>query len=154
NGRIARAIADMQLARVDKSVQRFYSMSAQIRKERNEYYDILENTQKGTLDITDWVIWFLKCLDRAITATDETLAEVMRKAKFWEKNSSRFNDRQKMMLNKLLDGFDGKLTSSKWAKIAKCSSDTAVRDINDLVNRGILMKEPGGGRSTSYILPV
>lgn len=154
NGRVARAITDLQLARADHSTQRFYSMSAQIKKERNKYYDILESTQKGTMDITDWLVWFLQCLDRAITATDDTLAEVMRKAKFWEKYSSGFNDRQKLMLNKLLDGFDGKLTSSKWAKIAKCSSDTAVRDLNDLVNRGILTKEAGGGRSTSYFLPV
>lgn len=152
NGRIARAITDMQLARADNSNQRFYSMSAQIRKERNEYYDILENTQKGTLDITQWLAWFLRCLDRAITATDETLAVVMKKARFWEKHLQGFNSRQKMMLNKLLDGFEGKLTSSKWAKIAKCSSDTAVRDINDLIERGVLVKEPGGGRSTSYVL--
>jgi Fic family protein len=152
NGRVARAITDMQLARTDKSTQRFYSMSAQIRKERADYYNILESTQKGTLDITDWLVWFLNCLDRAIEATDETLAEVMKKAKFWEKNSQGFNDRQKMMLNKLLDGFEGKLTSSKWAKIAKCSSDTAVRDMNDLLTRGVLMREPEGGRSTSYLL--
>lgn len=152
NGRITRAITDMQLARTDKSAQRFYSMSAQIRKERTEYYDILESTQKGTLDITDWLVWFLNCLDRAIDATDETLAEVIKKAKFWDKYPQGFNDRQKIMLNKLLNGFEGKLTSSKWGKIAKCSSDTAVRDINDLVTRGVLMKESGGGRSTSYIL--
>lgn len=153
NGRIARAIADMQLARADASNQRFYSMSAQIKKERNAYYDILEKTQKGTIDITAWLEWFLTCLDRAISATDETLAVVMKKARFWEKHVSVFfNDRQKMMLNKLLDGFEGKLTSSKWAKIAKCSSDTAVRDINDLLNRKILEKEAAGGRSTNYIL--
>lgn len=152
NGRIARAITDMQLARADNSTQRFYSMSAQIRKERNEYYDILENTQKGSLDITQWLAWFLRCLDRAITATDETLAVVMKKARFWEKHPNRFNNRQKLMLNKLLDGIEGKLTSSKWAKIAKCSSDTAVRDINDLIDRGVLVKEAGGGRSTSYVL--
>jgi len=153
NGRIARAIADMQLARSDGSSQRFYSMSAQIRKERNAYYDILEKTQKDSLDITIWLEWFLKCLDRALVATDETLAIVMKKATFWERHSSiSLNDRQKMMLNKLLDGFDGKLTSSKWAKIAKCSSDTAVRDINDLLQKEVLVKEAAGGRSTSYIL--
>lgn len=152
NGRIARAITDMQLARADNSNQRFYSMSAQIRKERNEYYDILESTQKGTLDITSWLNWFLGCLDRSITATDETLAAVMKKAKFWEKHLSGLNDRQSMMLNKLLDGFDGKLTSSKWAKITKTSSDTAIRDINDLVGKGVLSKEASGGRSTSYII--
>jgi len=153
NGRTARAIADMQLARADESNQRFYSMSAQIRKERKEYYDILEKTQKSDLDITGWLQWFLDCLDRALLATDETLAVVMRKAKFWEKHATQsFNDRQTFMLNKLFDGFFGKLTSSKWATIAKCSSDTAVRDINDLVDRGILVKEPAGGRSTSYQL--
>lgn len=153
NGRIARAIADMQLARADGSNQRFYSMSAQIRKERNEYYEILEKTQKGGLDITEWLQWFLDCLDRALLATDETLAGVMRKAKFWEKYATEsFNDRQAVMLNKLFDGFFGKLTSSKWAAIAKCSSDTAIRDINDLVDRGILVKESAGGRSTSYQL--
>ncbi|MBC7851341.1 MAG: Fic family protein [Chitinophagaceae bacterium] len=153
NGRVARAIADMQLARSDGNNQRFYSMSAQIRKERNAYYAILEETQKNGLDITAWLDWFLGCLDRALMATDETLAVVMQKATFWEKYSSvSFNARQTVMLNKLLDGFDGKLTSSKWAKIAKCSSDTAIRDINDLVQKGILIKEPGGGRSTTYIL--
>ncbi|WP_177230566.1 Fic family protein [Chitinophaga sp. CF118] len=153
NGRIARAITDMQLARADKSQQRFYSMSAQIRIERNNYYDILEKTQKGTLDITSWLQWFLSCLDRAIGATDTTLATVMRKARFWENPTSQtVNDRQKLMLNKLLDGFHGKLTSSKWATIAKTSQDTAIRDIQDLIERGLLVKELAGGRSTSYIL--
>ncbi len=153
NGRIARAIADVQLARSDGSSQRFYSMSAQIRKERNDYYDILEKTQKESLDITIWLEWFLNCLDRSLLAINETLAVVLKKATFWEKYSSiSFSDRQKMMLNKLLDGFDGKLTSSKWAKTAKCSSDTAVRDINDLIQKGALIKETAGGRSTHYIL--
>jgi len=153
NGRIARAIADMQLARSDGSNQRFYSMSAQIRKERNAYYDILESTQKGSHDITAWLQWFLSCLDRALLTTDETLAVVMKKAKFWEKNKVvSFNERQKIMLNKLLDGFEGKLNSSKWSKITKCSSDTAVRDINDLLQKNILAKEAAGGRSTSYVL--
>ena len=153
NGRIARTIADMQLARSDDSKQRFYSMSAQIRKERNAYYDILEKAQKDTLDITDWLEWFLNCLNRALLATDETLTVVLQKARFWEKHAGKtFNDRQKMMLIKLLDSFEGKLTSSKWAKIAKCSSDTAIRDINDLVKKEILTKEDGGGRSTSYLL--
>jgi len=153
NGRIARAIGDMQLARAEGSTQRFYSLSAQIRNERNAYYDILEQTQKETLDITAWLEWFLGCLDRALTATGDTLDAVMKKARFWETHAgTNFNSRQKMMLNKLLDGFVGKLTSSKWAKMAKCSSDTAIRDINDLVNQGILTKEPAGGRSTSYIL--
>ncbi|HEY9261712.1 Fic family protein, partial [Chitinophaga sp.] len=141
------------LARSDKSSLRFYSMSAQIRKERNAYYNILEKTQKGSLDITAWLEWFLSCLDRALVASDETLSIVMGKAKFWEKYKSHpFNERQKMMLNKLLDGFTGKLTNAKWAKIAKCSSDTALRDINDLLQQEVLMKEPAGGRSTSYVL--
>lgn len=154
NGRIARAITDMQLARADNSNQRFYSMSAQIRKERNEYYDILESTQKATLDITEWLNWFINCLDRAIMATDETLAVVMKKARFWERHATGFNERQKMMINKLLDGFEGKLRSSKWAKIAKCSSDTALRDITDLVERGVLLKDEteGKGKNTSYVL--
>jgi Fic family protein len=155
NGRITRAITDMQLARADRSAQRFYSMSSQIRNERKGYYEILEKTQKGTLDITAWLEWFLNCLDRALANTEETLGVVMRKARFWEKHSTiSFNDRQRTMLNKLLDGFDGKLTSSKWAKITKSSQDSAGRDINDLVERGILVKEPGGGRSTSYLLAI
>jgi len=153
NGRIARAIADMQLARSDESKQRFYSMSAQIRKERNDYYDILEATQKGTLDITTWLEWFFSCLDRALTASDETLEAVMKKAKFWETHSgTRFNGRQQLMLNNLLEHFDGKLTSSKWAKMVKCSHDTALRDIQDLVNQNVLLKDPAGGRSTNYLL--
>ncbi len=153
NGRIARAIADMQLARADGTAQRFYSMSAQIRKERKDYYNILEETQKGTLDITRWIEWFLGCLGRAFASTDETLAVVLKKAKFWERHAeSSFNDRQVLMLNKLLNGFDGKLNSSKWAKIAKCSQDTALRDIKNLMDRKILIKEPSGGRSTSYVL--
>ena len=153
NGRIARAIADMLLARADGSSQRFYSMSSQIRKERNVYYDMLEETQRGSLDITAWLEWFLNCLDRALSGTDEMLGAVMKKAKFWEKNAMlSFNERQRKMLNKLLDGFDGKLNSSKWAKITKSSSDTALRDINNLVERGVLIKESAGGRSTSYEL--
>jgi len=153
NGRIARAIADMQLARADGTSQRFYSMSAQIRKERKEYYDILEATQKGSLDITKWLTWFLQCLDHAVAVTDETLASVLKKARFWEKHrGTSLNDRQRNMLNKLLDGFEVNLNTSKWAKIAKTSQDTALRDIQDLVNKEILEKQAGGGRSTSYIL--
>jgi Fic family protein len=153
NGRIARAITDMQLSRADQSVQRFYSMSSQIRTERKEYYDILENTQKGSLDITLWINWFLDCLDRALAGMDSTLAIIMEKARFWERHSATpLNDRQRVMLNKLLDGFEGKLTSSKWAKITKSSQDSALRDINDLVQRRILVKAPGGSRSTSYVL--
>jgi Fic family protein len=151
NGRIARAIADMQLARADGTAQRFYSMSAQIRIERNAYYDVLENTQKGSLDITEWLMWFLQCLDRAFSATGNTLAAVIKRAKFWEHPATQnLNTRQHLMMNKLLEGFAGKLSSSKWAKIAKCSQDTAIRDIQDLVERGVLVKEAAGGRSTSY----
>lgn len=153
NGRIARAIADLQLARADGSPQRFYSMSAQIRKERKEYYQVLETIQKGSLDITSWLRWFLECLNRSILATDETLSVVLHKARFWEKhNATPLNERQRIMLNKLLDGFEGKLNSSKWAKISKTSTDTALRDIQDLLQKKILVKEVGGGRSTSYIL--
>lgn len=153
NGRIARAIADMQLARADGTTQRFYSMSAQIRKERKEYYDILEATQKGSLDITPWLSWFLQCMDRAITATDITLGAVLKKARFWEKHSATIlNSRQRIILNKLLDGFDGKLNTSKWAKITKSSHDTALRDIQDLIEKQILAKEASGGRSTAYLL--
>ncbi len=153
NGRIARAIADMALARSERSAQRFYSMSAQIRKERNAYYDILEATQKADLDITPWLEWFLGCLGRAFDAAETILEVVFRKARFWEKHSgAAFNDRQRAILNQLLDGFEGKLTSSKWAKLTKCSQDTALRDIEDLLKRGVLVKDAGGGRSTSYSL--
>ncbi len=155
NGRIARAISDMLLAQSDKSTQRFYSMSAQIRIERNQYYDILEKTQKGDLDITDWIVWFLNCLINALKSTDLVLKRVLFKADFWKKNMGiEMNNRQIKLLNKLIDGFDGKLTSSKWAKIAKCSKDSAVRDINDLIHKGILQKEPSGGRSTNYELVI
>ncbi len=153
NGRVARSIADLQLARSDNSAQRFYSMSAQIQLERKQYYDILEKTQKGDLDITEWLVWFLSCLDRALTATDTILATVLTKARYWEFFASKiFNARQKLMLNKLLDGFNGKLNTSKWAKITKVSNDTALRDILDLVNQGVLEKEDAGGRSTNYRL--
>lgn len=155
NGRIARAIADMALARSENSSQRFYSMSAQIRRDRDAYYKTLENTQKGELDVTDWIEWFLACLGRAIDGARETLANVMRKAQFWEAQLGKpFNERQTRILNRLLDGFEGSLTSSKWAKLAKCSQDTANRDIQDLLNRDVLVKNPGGGRSTSYSLAV
>lgn len=153
NGRITRALTDMLLAKADKSNQRFYSMSAQIRIERKEYYEILENTQKGDLDITEWMIWFLNCLINALKSTDSQLVSVLFKADFWTKNASTLiNERQKKLLNNLLDGFDGKLTSAKWAKITKSSKDTAIRDINDLIDKGILQKEAAGGRSTSYEL--
>jgi len=155
NGRIARAIADMSLARSEKSPQRFYSMSAQIRVERNAYYDILEATQKGDLDITAWLAWFLGCLDRAFNGGGVILGTVLRKTQFWQTHAGEpFNERQRKLLNRLLDGFEGKLTSTKWATIAKTSQDTASRDIDDLTRRNILFKEPGGGRSTSYLLVV
>lgn len=166
NGRIARAIADMQLARADGSRERFYSMSAQIRKERNAYYDALDKAQKITnatkdglprqrrgIDITAWLEWFLSCLNRALDITEDTLAGVFKQARFWEIHpAGSLNERQQTMINKLFEGFEGKLTSSKWAKITKCSQDTALRDILDLIEKGILAKDPAGGRSTSYLL--
>jgi Fic family protein len=153
NGRIARAIADLQLARADGSSQRFYSMSAQIQKERNNYYNILESTQKGFLDITIWMNWFLACLNRSLDSTDILLTKVLDKAKFWDRFSTlNLNERQIKILNKLLDGFEGKLTSSKWATLTKCSQDTALRDIQDLISKNLLIKEMAGGRSTSYVL--
>jgi Fic family protein len=153
NGRIGRTIADMLLARADGSSQRFYSMSVQIQKERNSYYHILEKIQKGDLDITEWLEWFLACLDRALSTSEETLTLILTKARYWEIFSGKeISSRQRLMLNKLLDGFEGKLTSSKWAKITKSSHDTALRDIQDLIDKEILVKETSGGRSTSYVL--
>jgi len=155
NGRIARAITDMQLARSDKSSQRFYSMSNQILAERKQYYEILEKTQRGDGDITEWLVWFLSCLERALVNSSKILDAVLVKAGFWEKHSqTQLNERQRSMVNKLFDGFEGKLTSSKWAKITKCSQDTAIRDIQDLINKEILRKEAQGGRSTNYELVV
>ena len=151
NGRIARAIGDMALARSERSAQRFYSMSAQIRRERSDYYTMLERTQKGALDVTPWQEWFLSCLHRAIEGSQDTLGGVLKKARFWERFAQQsLNARQVKLLNRLLDGFEGKLTTSKYAKLTKCSQDTAYRDILDLVERGALRKDPGGGRSTSY----
>jgi Fic family protein len=153
NGRIARAIADLALARSENSPQRFYSMSAQIRQERNAYYDVLEETQKGTMDITLWMGWFLGCLGRAIDGAQTTLSAVLAKARFWERvQGVPLNNRQRLVLNRLLDGFEGKLTTSKYAKLTKCSQDSALRDILQLVERGILVRNPEGGRSTSYAL--
>ena len=153
NGRIARALADMALARSEKTGQRFYSMSAQIRRERNDYYSTLEQTQKDGLDVTRWQSWFITCLLRAIDGAQEMLGVVLDKAHFWERFTKEpLNERQINVLNRLLDGFEGKLTTSKWARLAKCSQDTAYRDILDLVERGALRKAPGGGRSTSYSL--
>lgn len=153
NGRMARAVADMTLARSEHSPQRFYSMSAQIEQERKEYYAHLETCQKGDLDITPWVHWFLSCLGRAIEGADETLSGVLRKTQLWEKiNQEPVHARQRSMINRLLDNFVGKLTTSKYAKLTKCSPDTALRDIQELIRRGILVQNPAGGRSTSYQL--
>ena len=153
NGRIARAIADMVLARSERSPQRFYSMSAQIRQERKAYYDILEATQEGDLDVTHWLEWFLACLSRAFDRAETILAAVLNKARFWERfGAVEFNERQRQIVNQLLNGFEGKLTSSKWAKLAKCSQDTALRDIEDLIQKKVLVKDTAGGRSTSYSL--
>ena len=153
NGRIARALTDMLLAKSDEISQRFYSMSAQISKKRKEYYDILEETQKRTIDITNWLNWFLNCLLDALNSSNQVLGKVIYKHQFWNLNATKLqNERQKLLLNTLLDGFDGKLTSSKWAKIAKCSTDTALRDIQDLIDKNILRKTEAGGRSTGYEL--
>ena len=153
NGRIARAIADMALARSEGSPQRFYSMSSQIRRERAAYYNILERTQKGTTDVTEWMSWFVVCLDRAIEGAGTTLTGVLTKARFWEGIASLpINERQRVVINHLLDGFEGNLTTSRWARTTKCSQDTALRDITDLMERGILVRSPEGGRSTSYAL--
>ena len=153
NGRIARAISDMALARSEDSSQRFYSMASQIRLERRSYYRILERTQKGPPDISEWMEWFLACLGRAIDGAETTLASVLAKARFWQHvEGVHLNGRQRRVLNRLLDGFEGKLTTSKWAKLAKCSQDTALRDITALVNDGILVRSSARGRSTSYSL--
>lgn len=153
NGRIARAVGDLFLARSDGSPQRFYSLSAQIQRERKAYYEVLERTQKRTMDVTEWLSWFLTTLGRAVTSAQSTLDTVLAKARFWQRwAGTPMNERQVKLLNRLLDGFDGKLTSSKWAAIAKCSPDTALRDINELVSLGILAKSEAGGRSTAYEL--
>jgi Fic family protein len=153
NGRIARAIGDLFLSRADKSPQRFYSLSAQIQQERKEYYKILETTQKGSLDITQWLSWFLGTLHRAISEAENNLEVILFKSRFWQQwIGHTFNDRQIKLLQRLLDGFDGKLTSKKWSLIGKCSMDTALRDINELISLGILEKMNSGGRSTNYEL--
>ncbi len=151
NGRMARAIGDMALARADQSKQRFYSLSAQIQKERKDYYVLLEKTQKGNLDATEWLTWFLSCLLRAIQEADQALSAVLAKANFWRLwAGTPFNERQIKVINRMLDGFEGQLTNKKWAAIGKCSSDTALRDINDLMARGVLRPTQAAGRSTSY----
>lgn len=153
NGRIARAVGDLLLARADGSPQRFYSLSAQIQRERKAYYDILERTQKGTLDVTDWLAWFLDALHHAVDQAQHTLDAVLAKARFWQRFAGTpMNERQVKLLNRMLDGFEGKLTTSKWAAIAKCSPDTALRDINELLAHGVLRKAAAGGRSTHYEL--
>jgi Fic family protein len=151
NGRIARTVADMALARSEQSPQRFYSMSAQIQEERTAYYGILEQTQRGTMDVTPWMDWFLGCLSHAIDGAQTTTAAVLSKARFWEAiRGVPLNGRQRLVLNRLLEGFEGKLTSSKWARLTLCSQDTALRDILNLVESRILVRNPEGGRSTSY----
>lgn len=151
NGRIARAIADMALAKADQSKERFYSMSSQIEAERKEYYRQLESQQRGNLDITGWLKWFLDCLDGALSRAEETLECVLNKARLWDTiNRNPVNARQRLIINRMLDGFKGHMNTSKYAKLAKCSNDTALRDIRDLVKRGIFVQNPGGGRSTSY----
>ncbi len=153
NGRITRAITELLLARSDNSVKRFYSMSSQIRIERKQYYEILEKTQKGNSEITNWILWFLECLENSFKSTSELLSKTLLKAEFWKINTKTIlNERQQKMLNQLLDDFDGKLTTSKWGKICKCSQDTALRDIQDLIKKEILQKEKSGGRSTNYEL--
>jgi Fic family protein len=153
NGRIARAVADLALARSEGTPRRFYSMSSQIQVERKAYYETLERTQKGNLNITTWIAWFLGCLDRAFAGSETILASVLRKARFWDSHArNALNDRQRLVVNRLLNGFEGKLTSSKYAALAKCSQDTAARDIEDLSRKGILARDPAGGRSTSYSL--
>ena len=153
NGRIARAIGDIALARSEGSPQRFYSMSSQIRRERTAYYRVLERTQRGTTDVSDWMDWFLACLGRAIDGAETTLAAVLRKARFWERHAVlAINDRQRLVVNRLLDGLEGKLTTSRWARMTRCSQDTALRDITDLMERGVLARSAEGGRSTRYSL--
>jgi Fic family protein len=154
NGRISRALADMALARAEGIKERFHSMSAQIEAEKKQYYLKLEQSQKGGTDITSWLEWFLGCLGRAVAGAEEGLAGVLRKAKIWERinNQSPVNERQRTVINRLLDGFEGKLSTSKYAKLSKCSTDTALRDIRILLDRGVLIQDAGGGRNTSYRL--
>jgi Fic family protein len=155
NGRIARAITEMSLARLENSEQRFYSMSSQIREERKQYYEILELTQRDGIDVTGWLAWFLECLTRAIDKANNLTEAVLAKEVFWRNLRQRsvgLSERQEKIINRLLDGFQGKLTTEKWAKLAKISHDTALRDIQDLIGKGILKQEDGGGRSTAYVL--
>jgi len=155
NGRITRAITEMSLARLENSAQRFYSMSSQIREERKSYYEILEATQKGGLDVTEWLVWFLDCLGRAIAKANTLTSAVLEKEAFWrslKRESIEVSERQKKIIHLLLDGLEGKLTTEKWGKLAKTSHDTALRDIQDLIEKRILKQEQSGGRSTAYAL--
>ena len=154
NGRISRTIADMLLARLDLGSGRYYSMSAEINRNKKVYYEILERTQKGDLDITEWILWFFNCLEKAITRTSAVVERTLEKAAYWDKfRDVEINERQRKVINRLWDGFDGKLTTSKWAKICSCSQDTALRDINDLISKDMLRDSGEGGRSTNYLLP-
>lgn len=154
NGRISRTIADMYLARLDEDGSRYYSMSAEINRNKKSYYEVLERTQKGILDITEWMLWFLGCLERAILRTSGIVSRILQKSVYWDKfRDVEINERQRKVINRLWDGFDGKLTSSKWAKICRCSQDTALRDINNLIEKGMLRASGEGGRSANYLLP-
>ena len=153
NGRMARAVADMLLARADGTKERFYSMSSAIEARRGEYYRRLEAAQRGSLDVTAWLLWFLDCLEWTLDQSDEMLEDVLHKARMWQRiNTQPVNERQRRAINRMLDKFQGHLTTSKYAKLAKCSTDTALRDIRELLARRILLKNPAGGRSTSYRL--
>lgn len=154
NGRMARALTDMMLARSERTSKRFYSMSAEIKLMRSEYYEVLERTQRGDGNITEWLLWFFRCFDAALDSTEESLSAVLAKARYWEHFAKKeVNERQRKLINLQFDGFFGKLTSGKWAKIGKCSSDTALNDIKDLLNKGMLVRNGEGGRSTNYSLP-
>lgn len=155
NGRISRTLADMFLSRLDEESARYYSMSAEINRNKKSYYEVLERTQKGDMDITEWLLWFFGCLESAITRASGTIERTLQKAAYWDRFSQvAINERQRKVLNRLWDGFDGKLSSSKWAKICSCSQDTASRDISDLITKGMLLNSGEGGRSAHYILPI
>lgn len=155
NGRIGRTLADMFLARLDENFTRYYSMSAEINRNKKAYYDILEKTQKSNLDITEWMLWFFECLENAIVRASKTVERSLQKAAYWDRfRTVEINERQRKIINRLWDGFEGKLTSSKWAKICSCSQDTALRDINDLIAKRMLRNSGEGGRSANYLLSV
>jgi Fic family protein len=152
NGRLARALTEYMLAKGERSPMRFYSLSSQIQKEKESYYEELQRAQRGTLDATRWVKWFLECHKRAVQTAEERLSSIFAKADFWQRHSGDgFNANQRMILNRLFDGFEGNLTSSKWAKMCKVSQDTASREINALVSIGVLVQQ-GQGRSTHYVM--